>query len=66
MAALCSTSRHYILPLWSAKAESLGIIKAGFHSLDGFFFFFFLAYSQWCRRLDVYHTSTHDVALVQI
>jgi len=35
-----------------------------FSSCDFFFFFFFLAYSG--RRLDVYHTSTHDVALVQI
>jgi len=32
------------------------------------FFLYFLTYSQWLDgwRLDVYHTSTHDVALVQI
>jgi len=30
------------------------------------FFFFFLAYNLDRRRLDVYHTFTHDVALVRI
>ena len=31
-----------------------------------FFLSFFLAYCQRSRRLDVYHTSTHGVALVRI
>ena len=43
---------HYILPLWFLLS----------------FVLFFLAYSQWLQIgcLHVYHTSTHDVALVQI
>jgi len=36
-------------------------------SSSGFFFLFFLAYSQPSQmRLDVYHTSTYDVVLVRI
>jgi len=42
---------HYILPLWFLLLSSSS---------------FFLAYSQRSQILDVYHTSTHDVALVRI
>jgi len=34
--------------------------------ISSFFFFFFSLPNLGHRRLDVYHTSTHDVALVQI
>ena len=52
MAAGRSRCGHYILQLW-------------FLSLFFFRIFYFLAYLSG-RRLDVYHTSTHDVALVRI
>jgi len=47
MAALRSRCGHYILQLW-------------FNS--SFFFFSFFSHILSGRRLDVYHTSTHDVA----
>jgi len=50
MAALWNRAGHYILVLWFLLSS---------------FFFFLLAYSH-RRRLDVYHTSTHGVALVRI
>jgi len=53
MVALCNRADHYIFPLW-------------FLSSSFFFFFFFSSPNLSGRRLDVYHTSTHGVALVRI
>jgi len=50
MVALCNGADHYIFAL-----EFLSI-----------FFFFFSSPNFSGRRLDVYHTSTHGVALVRI
>jgi len=50
MAALCSRFRHYIFILWFLLSSS-----SNFSSPD---------LSR--QRLDVYHTSTHGVALVKI
>jgi len=50
MAVLSNRAGHYIFTLWFL--------------LSSFFFFFSPNLS--CCRLDVYHTSTHGVALVQI
>jgi len=49
MAALCNRAGHYIFALWFLSSS---------------FFFFFSTPNLSDRRLDVYHTSTHDVALV--
>jgi len=51
MAALRSRCGHSIL------------IRCGYYFFP---FLFFLAYNLSGRRLDVYHTSIHDVALVRI
>jgi len=51
MAALCNRAGHYIFALWF---------------LSSFLFFFFSSPNLSGRRLDVYHTSTHGVALVRI
>jgi len=54
MVALCNRADHYIFALW-------------FLSIFFFFFFFFLSSPNiGGRTLDVYHTSTHGVALVRI
>jgi len=50
MAALCNRAGHYIFALWFVS----------------FFFFFFSSPNLSRRRLNVYHTSTHGVALVRI
>jgi len=50
MAALCNMAGHYIIALWF---------------LSNFLSFFSLPNLSG-RRLDVYHTSTHGVALVRI
>jgi len=51
MAALCNRAGHYIFAL-------------SFLSSFFFFFLFFSSPNRSGRRLDVYHTSTHGVALV--
>ena len=51
MAVLCNRAGHYIFALW-------------FVLLSIYLLFFSPNLSR--RRLDVYHTSTHGVALVQI
>ena len=51
MAALCNTASHYIFALWFLSSSSS---------------IFFSSPNLSCRRLDVYHTSTYDVALVRI
>jgi len=53
MAALRNTAGHYIFILW-------------FLLLSSYFSFLFTSPNLSSRRLDVYHTSTHGVALVQI
>ena len=50
MAALWNRAGHYIFPLWFLS----------------FFFLLFSSPNLSGRRLDVYHTSTHGVALVRI
>jgi len=50
MAALRSRCGHYIFALWFLLSS----------------FFFLSSPNLSGRRVDVYHTSTHDVALVQI
>jgi len=50
MAALRSRCRHYIFVLWFLLSS----------------FFFFSSPNLSGRRLDVYHNSTHGVALVRI
>jgi len=50
MAALCNRGGHYIFALWFLS----------------YFFFFFSWPNRSIRRLNVYHTSTHGVALVRI
>ena len=52
MVALCNRADHYIFMLWFV--------------LSFFFFFLFSSPNLRSRRLDVYHTSTHGVALVRI
>jgi len=53
MVALCNRADHYIFALWF---------------LSSFFLLlsFFSSPNLRSRRLDVYHTSTHGVALVRI
>jgi len=50
MASLCNKAGHNIFALWFLSSS----------------FFFFSSPNLSCRRLDVYHTSTHGVALVRI
>ena len=50
MVALCNRADHYIFILF----------------LSSFFFFFFSSPNLSGRRLDVYHTLAHGVALVRI
>jgi len=54
MAALCNRSGHYIFALWFLSIFYLSI------------FFLFSSPNLSVRRLDVYHTLTHGVALVRI
>ena len=51
MAALCNRAGHYIFALWFLLLLS---------------FFFFSSPNLSGRRVDIYHTSTHGVALVRI
>ena len=51
MVALCYRAGHYIFALWFLLSSSS---------------FFFFSPNLSGRRLDVYHTSTHGVALVRI
>jgi len=50
MATLCNRAGHYIFALWFLLS----------------FFYLFSSPNLSRRRLDVYHTSTHGVALVRI
>jgi len=51
MAVLCNRAGHYIFDLWFLSSSISFLFSSP--NLSG-------------RRLDVYHTSTHGVALVQI
>jgi len=51
MVALCNRADHYIFMLWFVLSS---------------FFFFFSTPNLSGRRLDVYHTLAHGVALVRI
>jgi len=53
MAALCNRAGHYIFAVW-------------FLSSSVFLSFFFSSPNLSGRRLDVYHTSAHGVALVRV
>ena len=53
MVALCNRADHYIFILFLLL-------------LSSFFFFFFSSPNLSGRKLDVYHTLAHDVALVRI
>ena len=57
MVALCNRADHYIFALWFLSSSFFFFF---------FFFFFFSSPNLSGRRLDVYHTSTHGVALVRI
>jgi len=57
MVALCNRADHYIFALWF-----LSFFLSSFFLLS----FFFSSPNLSGRRLDVYHTSTHGVALVRI
>ena len=52
MVALCNRADHYIFALWFL--------------ISSVFFFLFSSPNLSGRRLDVYHTSTHGMALVRI
>jgi len=54
MVALCNSAHHYIFALWFLSFSSSSI------------FFFYSLPNLSGRRLDVYHTSTHGMALVRI
>ena len=57
MAALCTRTGHYIFALWFLSSIYLSIYLS---------IFFFSLPNLSGRRLDVYHTLTHGVALVRI
>ena len=65
MATLCNMAGHYIFVLWFLMAALW--YRAGHYifAVVSFFLSFFSPNLSG-RRLDVYHTSTDDVALVQI
>jgi len=52
MAAVCNRTGHYIFAMWFLSIDLLS--------------FFFSSPNLSGHRLDVYHTSTHGVALVRI
>ena len=54
--------------LWSpyVVGQTIIFLPCGFHLSSSFLFFFFSSPNLNGRRLDVYHTSTHGVALVRI
>jgi len=53
MAALCNRAGHYIFALWFLSSIYLSVFFFSSPNLSG-------------RTSDVYHTSTHGVALVWI
>jgi len=68
MATLCNRTGHYIFALrfLSSLWSPYGIGQTIIFSCCGLFFFFFISSPNLSRhRLDVSHTSTHGVALVQ-
>ena len=72
-AALCNTASNYIFALWFVSSSSFFFMVALCNTTDHHSFalrFLFLSFFSSSnlsgRRLDVYHTSTHGVALVRI
>jgi len=67
MAALCNRSGHYIFALWFLM---VALCNRADHYIFALWFlsssFFLSSPNLSGRRLDVYHTSTHGVALVRI
>jgi len=60
MVALCNRAGHYIFALWFLSSFFfLLLLLSSFSS-------FFSSPNLGGRRLDVYHSSTHGVALVRI
>ena len=73
MAALCNRAGHYIFALWFLSSSSFFVMVALWNRADHIYFhgvvcsfFFYSSPNLSRRRLDVCHTSTHDVALVRI
>jgi len=56
-------SRVFMAALWN---KAVDYIFALWFLLSFFFFFFYSSPNLSGRRVDVYHTSTHGVALVRI
>jgi len=68
MVALWNRAGHYIFVMWLwqlcvADADIIFLPCAFYHSSS---FFLFSLPNLSGRRLDIYHTSTHGVALVRI
>ena len=62
----CRSSKPSSLLLWSPYVIGQTIIFLACDFYLSFFFLFFSSPNLSGRRLDVYHTSTHGVALVRI
>ena len=60
MAVLCNRCGHYIFALWFLFSFIVSFFLSFFLS------FFFSSHNLSGRRVDVYHTSTHGVALVRV
>jgi len=65
---MLSNDQRVLLSLWSPYVIGQAIIflPCDFYLLSSFFLFFLSSPNLSRRRLDVCHTSTHGVALVQI
>ena len=71
MVALCNRADHYIFMLWFVMValcnrETIYIFILFLLLSSSFFFLFFSSPNLSGRRLDVYHTLAHGVALVRI
>jgi len=69
MVALCNRADHYIFALWFLSSFFMAAVRSRCgHYIFALWFlssiFFYSSPNLSSRRLDVYHTSTHDVALV--
>ena len=66
MATLCNRAGHYIFALWFVMATLRSRCGHCIFALWFLSIFFFSSPNLRRRRFDVYHTSTHGVALVRI
>ena len=66
MAALRNRARHYIFVLWFELVSLAALRSRCGHYIFALWFLLFSSPNLGRRRLDVYHTSTHGVALVRI